>query len=98
MNHSNTHLLTTWQWLGVVAVLIGATLTHIGSINTINTRFHADLMELDDRWQVRTEKLSRDIREEIRDVRDSSLPGWLQEIVERNTAAIENLQEQLRQK
>ena len=77
-------VLDTKTWIWLIALIVGACMANVGAMQA-----------LDWRWQTRTEQLSREIREEIKEVQRSIPPDWFRKMVEANAEAIKKLDERM---
>jgi hypothetical protein len=85
-SNKTTFLVRDWLWL--IVIVSGASVTNMGMIYSVSLGLRNDMLELDQRWQDRTEKLTISITEDIKEIRKQIPPDWFREMVDRNTEEI----------
>lgn len=102
--------LASRDWLSLLGIVAGAAIVNITSMNNVAGDLQTQMIELDRRWQARTEALGKELRSDIKRIEvgliadhgerltrvEAKLETLPPEQIERNRQAIERLREQQR--
>lgn len=82
--------MTSNEWLAIAIVVATSTASAMAFLYRIRMSIHRDMLELDARWQARSDRIAESIRRDIESVRKQIPPDWFRSMVEHNTERIEH--------
>lgn len=87
-------ILTGSTWAKIIAIAVGTIAALWTAHYQMATSLRSEMLALDDKWQTRMEAVSREIRGDIREVRNGIPPDWFREMVMTNTKKIDKMEEE----
>ncbi len=95
MSDSQAVRLASRDWIWLLTVIVGAAVANMGSLHMIQSNLNKDMRDLDEKWQTRTERLARDLKLDLKEVKDGIPPDWFRQMVEQNRIDLRELRQQV---
>ena len=84
--------LSSSQWIGLLISLVVATAAastaFYQSLNTLRRDVDNRMIDLDQRWEVRTNMFVHELKDELKDLRSQIPPDWFRNMVEAHTSQL----------
>ena len=89
--------LNTSEWVWLVVVIATASVANMAGLHAISTGLRDEMLDLDSKWQQRSEAMQRDIRSDLKELQQAIPPTWFRDLVSANQLAIKEHDKRLDQ-